>query len=184
MPYAAKGEWYRRAIREAGGDVWFGSFAAGVETKDGRVTAVIAVLPDGTCGRVVCKTAIDATGNADLAASAGCETEFITADELSVQGVGQAPQYKTGGGRNTDVGFLNDADAEDLWFFGLRARLSMPDDTWDQAQVPGSRERRRLIGAFYVTPTRSAARTRTSTRTARRAIRSSSSRIRRMPRCT
>ena len=152
VPYAAKGEWYRRSIREAGGDVWFGSFAAGVETKDGRVTAVIAVLPDGTCGRVVCKTAIDATGNADLAASAGCETEFITADELSVQGVGQAPQYKTGGGRNTDVGFLNDADAEDLWFFGLRARLSMPDDTWDQAQIPGSRERRRLIGAFYVTP--------------------------------
>ena len=58
VPYAAKGEWYRRSIREAGGDVWFGSFAAGVETKDGRVTAVIAVLPDGTCGRVVCKTAI------------------------------------------------------------------------------------------------------------------------------
>ena len=152
MPYTAKGEWFRRALRDAGGDVWFGSFAAGVETKDGRVTAVIAVLPDGTCGRVVCKTAIDATGNADLAASAGCETEFITADELSVQGVGQAPQSKTGGGRNSDIGFLNDTDAEDLWFFGLRSRLSMPDDTWDQAQIPGSRERRRLIGAFYVTP--------------------------------
>ena len=152
VPYTAKGEWFRSAIRKAGGDVWFGSFAAGVETKDGRVTAVIAVLPDGTCGRVLCKTAIDATGNADLAASAGCETEFITADELSVQGVGQAPQSKTGGGRNSDIGFLNDTDAEDLWFFGLRSRLSMPDDTWDQAQIPGSRERRRLIGEFYVTP--------------------------------
>ena len=110
VPYAAKGEWYRRSIREAGGDVWFGSFAVGVETKDGRVTAVIAVLPDGTCGRVVCKTAID------------------------------------------DIGFLDDTDAEDLWFFGLRSRLSMPDSTWDQAQIPGSRERRRLVGAFYVTP--------------------------------
>ena len=152
VPYAAKGEWFRRALREAGGDVWFGSFAAGVETKDGRVTAVIAVLPDGTCGRVVCKTAIDATGNADLAASAGCETEFIAGDELSVQGVGQAPQSKTGGGRNSDIGFLDDTDAEDLWFFGLRSRLSLPDDTWDQAQIPGSRERRRLVGAFYVTP--------------------------------
>ena len=152
VPYTAKGEWFRKALREAGGDIWFGSFAAGVETKDGRVTAVIAVLPDGTCGRVTCKTAIDATGNADLAASAGCETEFITADELSVQGVGQAPQSKTGGGRNSDIGFLNDTDAEDLWFFGLRSRLSLPDDTWDQAQIPGSRERRRLVGEFYVTP--------------------------------
>ncbi len=149
---AAKGEWFRRAIREAGGDVWLGSFAAGVETKEGRVTAVVAVLPDGTCGRVLCKTAIDATGNADLAASAGCETEFITADELSVQGVGLSAQSKTGGGTNSDIGFLNDADAEDLWFFALRSRLSLPDDTWDQAQVPGSRERRRLKGEFYVTP--------------------------------
>ena len=152
VPYTAKGEWFRKALREAGGDVWFGSFAAGVETQDGRVTAVVAVLPDGTCGRVVCKTAIDATGNADLAASAGCETEFITGDELSVQGVGLAPQSKTGGGRNSDIGFLDDTDAEDLWFFGLRSRLSLPDDTWDQAQIPGSRERRRLVGAFYVTP--------------------------------
>ena len=152
VPYTAKGEWFRKALREAGGDVWFGSFAVGVETKDGRVTAVIAVLPDGTCGRVACKTAIDATGNADLAASAGCETEFITGDELSVQGVGLAPQSKTGGGRNSDIGFLDDTDAEDLWFFGLRSRLSLPDDTWDQAQIPGSRERRRLVGAFYVTP--------------------------------
>ena len=152
VKYAAKGEWFRRALREAGGDVWLGSFAAGVETKDGRVTAVVAVLPDGTCGRVLCKTAIDATGNADLAASAGCETEFITADELCLQGAGLAPQTKTAGAWNSDIGFVNDADAEDLWFFGLRSRLSLPDGMWDQAQIPGSRERRRLVGAFYITP--------------------------------
>lgn len=149
---AAKAEWFRRAIRNAGGDVWFGAFAAGVTTSQGRVTGVIAVLSDGTCGIVSCKTAIDATGNSDLAASAGCETEFITADELSVQGVGQAPQFLGGGGSNSDIGFLNDADAEDLSFFGLRSRLSLPDSTWDQAQIQGSRERRRLKGVFYVTP--------------------------------
>ena len=149
---AAKAEWFRRAIRNAGGDVWFGAFAAGVQTSQDRVTGVIAVLSDGTCGIVSCKTAIDATGNADLAASAGCETEFITADELCVQGVGQAPQFAGGGGSNSDIGFLNDADAEDLSFFGLRSRLSLPDSTWDQAQIQGSRERRRLKGVFYVTP--------------------------------
>ncbi len=149
---AAKAEWFRKAIRDAGGEVWLGAFAAGVRTEQGRVTGVIAVLSDGTCGIVSCKTAIDATGNADLAASAGCETEFITADELSVQGVGQAPQTRNGGGSNSDIGFLNDCDAEDLSFFGLRSRLSLPDHTWDQAQIPGSRERRRLKGAFYVTP--------------------------------
>ncbi|MGN0852675.1 MAG: FAD-dependent oxidoreductase [Kiritimatiellia bacterium] len=149
---AAKAEWFRRAIRAAGGDVWFGAFAAGVRTENGRVTGVIAVLSDGTCGIVACQTAIDATGNSDLAAAAGCETEFITADELCVQGVGQAPQHPGGGGANSDIGFLNDADAEDLSFFALRSRLSLPDSTWDQAQIPGSRERRRLKGAFYVTP--------------------------------
>ena len=149
---AAKAEWFRKAIREAGGDVWLGAFAAGVRTDQGRITGVIAVLADGTCGIVACRTAIDATGNSDLAAAAGCETEFITADELSVQGVGQAPQTLGGGGSNSDIGFLNDADAEDLSFFGLRSRLSLPDNTWDQAQIPGSRERRRLKGAFYVTP--------------------------------
>ncbi|MGN0847936.1 MAG: FAD-dependent oxidoreductase [Kiritimatiellia bacterium] len=149
---AAKAEWFRRAVREAGGEVWFGAFAAGVRTAGGRVTGVVTVLADGTCGIVACRTAIDATGNADLAAAAGCETEFITADELSVQGVGQAPQTPGGGGSNSDIGFLNDSDAEDLFFFGLRSRLSLPDSTWDQAQIPGSRERRRLKGAFYVTP--------------------------------
>ena len=149
---AAKAEWFRKAVREAGGDVWLGAFAAGVRKENGRVTGVIAVLSDGTCGIVACKTAIDATGNSDLAAAAGCETEFITADELSVQGVGQAPQMPGGGGSNSDIGFLNDCDAEDLSFFGLRSRLSLPDTTWDQAQIQGSRERRRLKGAFYVTP--------------------------------
>ncbi len=149
---AAKAEWFRRAIRDAGGEVWLGAFAAGVRTEQGRVTGVIAVLSDGTCGIVSCQTAIDATGNADLAAAGGCETEFITADELSVQGVGQAPQMRNGGGSNSDIGFLNDCDAEDLSFFGLRSRLSLPDATWDQAQIAGSRERRRLKGAFYVTP--------------------------------
>ena len=149
---AAKAEWFRKAIREAGGDVWFGAFAAGVRTEKGRVTGVVAVLSDGTCGIVACKTAIDATGNSDLAASAGCETEFITADELCVQGVGQAPQFPGGGGSNSDIGFLNDADATDLSFFALRSRLSLPDSTWDQAQLAGSRERRRIKGEFYVTP--------------------------------
>ena len=146
----AKSEWYRSEQRKAGAEIWFGAFANGVVTDGTRVIGVVIVMEDGTRGLVTCQNAIDATGNAELPAMAGLDTEFITDDELSVQGVGQAQNTMGVAYANSDIGFLDDTDATDVFYFALRSRLSLPEGTWDQAQVLNSRERRRLIGAFYM----------------------------------
>ncbi len=146
----AKSEWFRREQRKAGAEVWFGASANGVVVRDGKLVGVVVVMADGTRGLVACRNAIDATGSAALAAMAGEETEFVTDDELSVQGAGQARRMPGAVYANSDVGFVDDADVADAFYFALRSRLSLPASTWDQAQVLGTRERRRLVGAFYM----------------------------------
>lgn len=148
----SKAEWYRREIRRAGATLWCGVTVNGVIVEDNRVTGIILVMPSGQRGFVRCHTAIDATGNALLPALAGEETEFITADELALQGVGQTVRSFGTSYANNDVGFLDDTDTADICFFALRARMSMKGNEWDQSQAVDTRERRRLHGVFYVTP--------------------------------
>lgn len=147
-----KSEWYRKENRKSGAEIWYGTMVNGVIVENNRVTGVVVLTPYGERGVIRCKSAIDATGNAELAALAGEETEFISSAEVALQGVGQTPRTLGASYTNTDFGFLDDTDAADLCFFALRSRLSMRDGIWDQAQVINSRERRRLVGAFYMTP--------------------------------
>ena len=147
-----KSEWYRRQNRKAGAEVWYGTMVNGVIVENGKLTGVVVLTPNGERGVIRCKAAIDSTGNAEMAALAGEETEFITSAEVALQGVGQTPRTLGASYTNTDVGFLDDTDAADLCFFALRSRFSMRDSIWDQAQVINSRERRRLVGAFYMSP--------------------------------
>lgn len=147
----AKSEWFRREARKSGAEIWYGTLVCGVVKKGDGVTGVVVAMPDGTRGVVRCKVAIDATGNADLAAIAGEKTEFINADELSLQGAGSSPKILGASYQNTDSGFVDDTDVADLMFFTLRARLSMGDYAWDQSKIVTSRERRRMHGAHYVT---------------------------------
>ena len=146
-----KAEWLRREARAAGAEIWMGAMAVDVVKDGDAVTGVVVVLADGTRGLVRCRAAIDATGNADLAARAGEKTEFISASELSLQGAGSTPRLLGRSYQNTDSQFVDDTDAADLTYFWLRARTSFGDHVWDQAQVVNSRERRRMVGAFYVT---------------------------------
>jgi flavin-dependent dehydrogenase len=147
-----KSEWYRSQCRKAGAEVWYGTMVNGVIVEDGKLTGVVVLTPNGERGLIRCKVAIDGTGNAELAALAGEETEFITSAEVALQGVGQTPRNMGASYTNTDIGFLDDTDAADLCFFALRSRYSMRANIWDQAQVINSRERRRLVGAFYMSP--------------------------------
>lgn len=147
-----KSEWYRSQNRKAGAEVWYGTMVNGVIVENGQLVGVVVLTPDGERGVIRCKVAIDSTGNAELAALAGEETEFITSAEVALQGVGQTPKNLGASSTNSDIGFLDDTDAADLCFFALRSRFSMRDGIWDQAQGINSRERRRLIGAFYMTP--------------------------------
>ena len=147
-----KAEWFRRAAREAGAEIWFGAMVVGLEKEGDAVRSVTVAFADGSYGKVRTKCAIDATGNADLAAMAGEETEFIDGSELSLQGAGSTAKVLGRTYLNTDCGFVDDTDAEDLMNFTLRARQSMGDYAWDQSQTVNSRERRRMHGVAYVTP--------------------------------
>ncbi len=147
-----KSEWYRKENRKAGAEIWYGTMVNGVIVENNRLTGVVVLTPYGERGVIRCKAAIDATGNSELAALAGEETEFITSAELALQGVGQTPRNMGASYTNTDFGFLDDTDAADLCFFALRSRLSMRASVWDQAQVINSRERRRLKGVVYISP--------------------------------
>jgi hypothetical protein len=147
-----KSEWYRRQCREAGVEVWFGTLATGAVREGDSLTGVIVVTPDGKRGVIRAKAVIDATGNADIAAAAGEETEYFNPIEIAFQGAGNAPRQLGSSGANSDIGFVDQTDVADLCFFALRSRKSLPASLWDQAQNVNSRERRRLVGAFYVTP--------------------------------
>jgi len=146
----AKGEWYRAAVRKGGGEIWFGSMAVGAVLEGKKLRGVVVVTPDGQRGVVLAKAVIDASGNADVAAAAGEPTEFYRPDELIGQGVGMAVIRLGEGGHNNDFSFVDDTDASDLSFFGLRAR-QMTEAGWDLSQLVNSRERRRIEGVYRMT---------------------------------
>ena len=145
----AKGEWYRKSIRDVDGKIWFGSMAVGAYLEGNHLRGVVVVTPDGQRGVVRAKAVIDASGNADIAAAVGEPTEFYESDELIGQGVGMAVIRLGEGGHNNDFAMANDSDASDLCFFGLRTR-AMTEGGWDVSQLVNSRERRRLVGVFQI----------------------------------
>ena len=137
-----RAETWRRMCREEGIDVWHGAMGVGALRQGDRVTGVEVASPLG-CGIVKAKCVIDGTGNSDIAVAAGAETELVSAREIAVQSAGQSP-HRLGFSINSDFGYLNDADADDLWLFSLRARAGAPD-AWDMSKLPCSRERRRIV---------------------------------------
>ena len=143
-----RAETLRKWCGDAGVEVMFGAMGVGAVTENGAVTAVDVATPLGV-GRVRAKAFIDATGNADVAAAAGAQTAFFGAREFALQSAGQSPHRLGRGGINSDFGYLYDADARDLWLFGLRARAGAPN-AWDIAKMPDSRERRRIVPDYLL----------------------------------
>jgi flavin-dependent dehydrogenase len=145
-----KNEWWRRANRQAGAEIWFGAMGCGTLMEGNRVTGVVVATPEGR-GVVLAKSVVDATGNAEVAASAGAETVFQGADELAVQGAGLSLRKLGASYINSDFGYVNDSDAADLWLFGVRSRAGAKG-VWDISQVVETRERQRIVGDAWVTP--------------------------------
>ena len=146
-----KREWWRRENRAAGVELWFGAMACGAVVRDGRVAGVVVATPQGR-GVVLAKEVVDATGNADVAASAGARCSFLGAGEIALQGAGLAERRLGESYINTDWGYVNDGDAVDQWLFAVRARAGAAYGTWDISQATGSRERRRIVSAVSVSP--------------------------------
>lgn len=145
-----KSEWWRRENRKAGTEIWFGALGCGTLVEGGRVTGVVVATPLGR-GVVLAKSVVDATGNAEVAASAGAACVFQGADEIALQGVGLSPRKLGASYINSDFGYVNDCDAADLWLFGVRGRAGA-GNVWDVSQVVESRERQRIVGDVWVTP--------------------------------
>ena len=145
-----KREWWRRELLKASGEIWFGTMACGVAKIRNDVIGVVVATPYGR-GVVLAKNVIDGTGNADLAAVAGAETEFLGAGEIALQGAGLSLRPLGKSYVNSDWGYVNDCDPVDRWLFGVRGRLGA-GKAWDVSQIIETRERRRVKGAITVSP--------------------------------
>jgi len=80
-----KGEWFRRALRKAGADVWYGVLGQGVVMDGQKVIGVVVLTPHGR-GVVLTKTVVDSTGNADIAAAGGAVCRYTDDTDVAVQG--------------------------------------------------------------------------------------------------
>lgn len=145
-----KSEWYRRELRKAGVEVWFGALGHGAVVENGRVTGVVVVTPFGR-GVVRARVVVDSTGNADIAAAAGAACRYTDDTEVAVQGSGLPPRDLDARYVNTDYLFVDDTDIVDIWRAFVTAREKYRRNH-DLAQLVDSRERRQIMGDFVLMP--------------------------------
>ena len=146
-----KREAWRRMALEAGVSILWGCAAYGVEKEGGRIVAVKVATDSGPL-RIVARTVVDATGNANVAAMAGAPVEFLEKGPLAVQGSGVSGRPLGVGYMNTDWGYVNDSSVRDRTRFLACGRMGAPG-IWDVSQLVGSRERRRIVGEIVLTDT-------------------------------
>jgi len=141
-----KMEWYRKEIRKHGGDILFGVMGAGALIDNNRVRGAVIVTPQQRAIALAPVT-IDATGNADIAISAGAQAMWSAdAADLAMQGAG-LPSRKPGASYvNTDYLLIDENDMLDVWGALAGARKAMPDEAWDAGSLIQTRERRRMVG--------------------------------------
>lgn len=145
-----KKEWWRSEIRKAGGKIWFGTQGCGALVENGKVKGAIIATPQGR-GVVLCRTVIDATGHADVAAAAGAECMYTGGEHIALQGAG-LPQSEPGATYiNTDWTFIDESDMIDVWSAYLVAKEKYPG-AYDLGQLIDTRERRRIVGDYVLTP--------------------------------
>jgi len=145
-----KSEWYRREMRKAGVDVWYGALGAGAVVEKGRVKGVIVTTAQGP-GVVLAKAVVDSTGNADIAAAAGATCRYTDDTDIAVQGTG-LPQRELGQKyTNTDYTFVDDNDIFDIWRVMVTSKVKFKN-AYDLGQLIDTRERRQIVGDFSLSP--------------------------------
>jgi hypothetical protein len=146
---------HQRALLDAGGSAWLGSFAYGVAMDGDRVTGVLVSTPYGS-GLVHAGAVVDATGNADIPAAAGAPTRVIDERHVAVQGAGLSPRRPGPAGRNSDHMFVDDNDIAGVThaFVNARAKFTQKlDDTQvvTHADVAPAHQRSKFTQEFDVT---------------------------------
>ena len=146
-----RAEWYRQELLKAGADLWYGVVGCGAYVQDNRVIGAVVTTPYGR-GVVLAHTVIDATGNSDVAASAGAETIYTDASEFGMQGTG-LPGYRIGGTyNNTDFTIVDETDLVDIWHVLVYSKGKYPD-AFDHGRLIDTRERRMIVGDATITLT-------------------------------
>jgi hypothetical protein len=145
-----KTEWWRRANRQAGTEIWFGVLGCGAYVEGQTVKGAVVATPFGR-GVILAKTVIDSTGNADIAAAAGAPCDYTSGDDVGVQGAGLPPLNLGANYTNTDWTFADDTDVVDFWQHFVTARQKFRG-AYDVGQLVDTRERRRIVGDVTITP--------------------------------
>ena len=145
-----KMEWYRREIRKAGGDIWFGVMVTGAFITEGRVKGIIVSTPEGS-GVILAKQVIDSTGSADIAIAAGADYEYTGKSTVAVQGSGLPKVDPDDHYNNTDWTFIDDSDVFDVTRVFISGKQKFPA-AYDIGKLPQTRERRRVKAEFMVSP--------------------------------
>ena len=143
-------EWYRRELRKAGADIWYGTLGCGAFVDGHQVKGVVVATPQGY-GVVLAKAVIDSTGSAAIAAAAGAECTYTAGDHIAVQGTGLPPWEPGARYTNTDYTFIDDIDVTDAWRSFLVGRRKFKD-RYDLGQLIDTRERRQIVGDFFLPP--------------------------------
>jgi len=145
-----KMEWYRKEIRQAGGTIWFGALGCGAFVEGKTVKGAVVCTPQGR-GVVLAGVVIDATGNADVAISAGADYMYgaVERGDIALQGTGIPTRPLRGNYRNTDYLLVDESDVIDVW----RALVSVQmvnAKAFDTGSLIQTRERRRVVGDFVM----------------------------------
>lgn len=142
-----KMEWYRRQLRQAGGEIWFGAISCGAFVEGRCVRGAVLATPHGR-GVVLAKVVIDGTGSADVAVAAGAKWHTgVDAADLAVQGSGLPVRHQEDRTVNSDYLFVEEWDPVDVTASLVGARLAMDDAVaFDAASLLHTRERRQIVG--------------------------------------
>ena len=147
----AKMEWYRRELRQAGADIWFGVLGCGALVAGDQVQGAVVATPQGR-GVVLARTTIDATGNADLAVAAGADWMYgANAAGIAMQGTGLPVRSLHAYYTNSDYLLVDESDMLDVWRALVGAKATMAGDVFDSGSLIQTRERRRVRGDHIMT---------------------------------
>lgn len=167
-----KMEWYRREIRKAGGEIWFGVISCGAYVQKNHIKGIVVATPENR-GVVLAKVVIDATGNGDIAIAAGAGYRYGTVeeDQIALQGTGYPMRPLFGSYVNTDYLLVDESDMIDVRrsIIGVtktkgtkndlninygkytRKSISRSEIPYDIAPFIQNRERRRIVGDYTMT---------------------------------
>lgn len=143
-----KMEWYRRELRKAGAEIWFGVLGCGAVVEDNVVKGLVVATPEGR-GVILANTVIDSTGSADIAIAAGASYTYTGKDSIAVQGAGLSKIAPTDYYNNNDWAFIDDTDILDVSGIYIQAKVKHAGQ-YDIVKLPQTRERRRVVGEYTV----------------------------------